>query len=369
MADSRVATGLTVEQWDDQFFVEYLSENRFSGEMGSDENNIIQVKENLTKKPGDRINYALVNKLTQDAVTGRANMEGNEEDMASRSYEQTIDKRRNAVRFAEVDEQFSAISLRQAAKHTLKDWSMKDTETLIIQALASINGTNYASASEASKDEWLIDNADRIRLGTGAAVGTDHSTALATVTGDTASHLLTPAHISAMKYLALVTASPKVRPIRVAANGKRYFILYAHPAAFEDLKTNTTITQAQREVTLEMENNRLFNGGDLLWDGVIVKSVDEMNAEINSGFLNVGGGTLNDIAPCFLCGAQAVAAAYARRWKTVTEEFDYGDKHGVEISSIYGIGKMKFGSGTSDTADLKDHGVVTGYFGVSRQLT
>ena len=91
-----VATGLTVEQWDDKFFTEYLTENRFAGEMGTNENNIIQVKENLTKKPGDRINYALVNRLTNDAITGRDTMEGNEEDMASRSFEQVVDKRRNA---------------------------------------------------------------------------------------------------------------------------------------------------------------------------------------------------------------------------------------------------------------------------------
>ncbi len=116
MADSRVATGLSVEQWDDKFFTEYLTENRFAGEMGTNEANVIQVKENLMKKPGDRITYALVNRLTQDAVTGRDVMEGNEEDMVSRSFEQIVNKRRNAVRFAEVDEQFSAISLREGCQ-------------------------------------------------------------------------------------------------------------------------------------------------------------------------------------------------------------------------------------------------------------
>ena len=135
MADSRVASGLTVEQWDDKFFTEYLTENRYSGEMGTDESSIIQVKENLTKKPGDRINFALVNKLSQDAVTGRDVLEGNEEDMASRSFEVAVNKRRNGVRVAEIDEQFSAIGLRDAAKSVLKDWSLKDTERLISRTL------------------------------------------------------------------------------------------------------------------------------------------------------------------------------------------------------------------------------------------
>ena len=69
MADSPGASGLTVQQWDDQFFTEYLTENRFAREMGTDESSIIQVKEDLTKKKGDLVTFALVNKLTNDATT------------------------------------------------------------------------------------------------------------------------------------------------------------------------------------------------------------------------------------------------------------------------------------------------------------
>jgi N4-gp56 family major capsid protein len=361
MADSRATTGLTPEQWDDQFFTEYLSENRYSGEMGTSEGNIIQVKENLTKKQGDRINFALVNKLTQDAITGRGTMEGNEEDMAGRSYEQTVDKRRNAVRFAEVDEQFSAISLRDAAKHTLKEWSLKDTEKLITQALGSINGVNLASATESQKDAWLTDNTDRV-YDPSATNGTDHSAIWDAL--DTTNDRLTAADVSAMKYMAMVTANPKIRPIRSEANGRYYYLLYCDPRSFRDLKqeSSSPIIQAQREVNLEMENNRLFKGGDLLWDGVIIKEVVDIYDQYGALLTNEGASATAEVAVNFLCGAQAVAAAYARRWKSTTEEFDYGDKHGVEISSIYGIGKMQFGSGAADRDDLKDHGVVTGYF-------
>src|SRR5262245_57302758 len=125
MADSTAATGLTVQQWDDKFFTEYLTENRFSAEMGTNEANIIQVKEDLSKKAGDSLTYALVNKLTQDAITGTNSLEDNEEDMNSRSFRLYVDKRRNGVRIAEMDEQKSAIPLRNAARSVLKDWSMK----------------------------------------------------------------------------------------------------------------------------------------------------------------------------------------------------------------------------------------------------
>lgn len=362
MADSRVATGLTVEQWDSQFFTEYLTENRFEGEMGTSEASVIQVKENLMKKPGDRVNFALVNKLTQDAITGRSTLEGNEEDMASRSFEVAVDKRRNGVRVAEIDEQYSSIDLRNAAKSVLKDWSLKDTEKLIIQALASKNGTDIGDASETVRDAWLTDNADRTYFASGYA-GADHSAGL--TEQDTTNDKLTAADVSAMKYKARVTANPKVRPIRSESNGRHYYILYVDPRCFRDLKqeSSSPIIQAQSEVGLEMENNRLFKGGDLLWDGVIIKEVPEMYDELGTDLANLGDGGTVEIGCAFLCGAQSIGAAYAKRWKSVEETFDYGDKRGVAIEAIYGIEKMQFGTASgSDTGDLKDHGVITGYF-------
>lgn len=359
MADTIVASGLTVQQWDDKFFTEYLTENRFEGEMGTAENDIIQVKETLGKKPGDRINFALVNKLTQDAVTGSSVMEGNEERMDTRSFPLTVDKRRNAVRVAEIDEQYSAISLREAARSSLKNWALQDTERLVIHALGSINGVQYASASEAQKDTWLTDNRDRVYFASGYA-GTDHSAGLAEL--DTTADLLTPDDITKMKQRAYVTASPKIRPTRVESNGKHFYVAYAHPLAFADLANNADMKQAQREVSVQMENNRLFQGGDLLWNGVIIKETPEMYPL--QTFTGTGASSATTV-PVYLAGAQAVAAAYARRWKSTTEEFDYGDKHGVEISAIYGIGKMRFGSGIADTANSKDAGLVTGYFASS----
>lgn len=365
MANTTVASGLTVEQWDSQYFTEYLTENRFSGEMGTQENSIIQVKENLTKKPGDRVNYTLVNKLTNDAVTGSDTLEGNEEDMHSRSYAQTVNKRRNAVKVPEIDEQFSAISLRNAAKSALKDWSMKDTEKLIIQSLASIDGTNYASASESAKDTWLTNNIARVYDPSGT-YGTDHSALLAQL--DTTSDKITAADIDAMKYRALVPAvagKPRIRPIRTSENGRHYFVLYLDPRLMRDLKAEASspIIQAQREVQLEMENNRLFQGGDLLWNGVIIKEIHEMYDELFTPFHNAGASGTTDVGCAFFCGAQAVATAYAKRWTSKEETFDYGDKHGVAIESIYGIGKMRFGTADgSDTGTSLDHGVLTGYF-------
>lgn len=362
MADTRQATGLTPEQWDDKFYTEFIQDNPFKSVMGTSENSIIQMVENFKKGKGDAFTVALVNRLTGSAVTGTNVLEGNEQDMASRSFRFTVDKRRTAVRIAEMSEYRSSINLRDAARSTLMTWAQEDVRDRIIEALGSINGVAYASATEAQKDAWLVDNADRVLFGALVSNNSsnDHSASLANI--DNTDDKLTPSALSLMKRLATATRSgthegkPKVRPIRVAGQNRRYYKVYCGPRTFRDLKTNTTIQQAQREVQLEMENNRLFQGGDLLWDGMIIHEVDDITPITGVGASSI------DVEPVYLCGAQALAYGSAKRYATKTKTFDYGDKYGVAIEAIDGIHKMRFGTGSDDTDDTVDHGVVTGYF-------
>ena len=356
MAKTSAATGLTVQQWDDKYFSEYLGNNPFKSYMGTSENSIIQVKENLSKKKGDSITFALVNKLTNTANDGTSALVGNEEAMGSRSHKLTVGLRRNAVTVTEFDEQISAIGLRDAAKPTLMDWSMEQDVDRVITQLGGINGVAYSSASEAQKDAWLVDNADRVLFGAAKANASsnDHSVALATI--DNTADKLTPDALSLMKRIAL-SANPKIKPIRIEGKNKRFFVVFAHPLVFRDLKNNAAMIQAQREVSVTMQNNKLFQGGDLEWDGMIIHEVDDMTT-----LAGVGAGGI-DVGRAVLCGAQAMGLGIAKRWETrEKKEDDYGNERGCGIRAIDGLDKMTFGTGAGDTDDLKDHGCVTGYF-------
>jgi N4-gp56 family major capsid protein len=165
MALTNAATGLTVQQWDDQFFTDYVRDSRFAKYMGTDINKIIQMREELTSKKGKTITFALVNELTADGVTGNTTLEGNEEGLDSRSHAVSVAPLRHAVAVTDWDEQQSAIDLRNAGKEQLKIWAKKKMRDGIINALGSINGVAYTSASEAQKDAWLADNADRVMFG------------------------------------------------------------------------------------------------------------------------------------------------------------------------------------------------------------
>lgn len=353
MADTSVATGLTVQQWDDKYFREYLGWNKYAKYMGTSENSIIQVKEDLTKKKGDSVTFALVNRLTGAGVTGSSTLEGNEEAMDTRSHKVTVDQIRNAVRVPVLDEQFSSISLRNAAKPTLQDWSMESLRDGVTDALGSINGTVYGSAAEAAKDTWLVDNADRVLFGALVSNNSanDHSASLANI--DNTADKLDSGMIGLAKRRAKL-ASPQIRPIRVREAGdEEWYVLLCNSLCFRDLRADTVIQQADREARARGTNNPLFTGGDLLYDGVIIREVEQI--AVDSG---AGAGSI-DVAPNYFLGAQAVGLAYAMRSNTVEEVFDYGDKHGVAVREIRGIEKLRFGSGTTDTADLKDNGVLT----------
>lgn len=354
MANTVAATGLTVQQWDSQFFMEYIRENRFKPAMGTDENSIIQVREDLTKKPGDSITFALVNKLTNSATTGTNTLEGNEEDLASRSFRLYVDKLRHAVRIPEMEEVKSAIDLRKAARAALKDWIMEETRDDIIAALGAINGVAYASATEAQKDAWLVDNADRVLFGAAKSNNSsnDHSASLANI--DNTADKLTPDAISLMRRIAL-TAAPKVRPIRVS-DDRQFFVMYVHSLLMRDLRANTNMANYHQYAMERGRDNPLFTYGDLVFADVIVKEIEDIPVTGAVGASSI------QVAPAYLCGAQAVGMAWAKRTTTKTQEFDYGDKYGVAMEEIRGVKKIIFGSGTADTDDLKDNGVVTGFF-------
>jgi len=355
MADTRAATGLTVQQWDDAFFMEYFDEVDFGDIMGDNENAIIQVKENLTKKKGDSVTFAFLNRLTNAATTGDDVLEGKEEDMSSRSHKITVAKRRHAVRVSESQEQFSAIGLRDACKPQLKNWSMENTRDTIIAQFGAIDGVLYVNATAGQKNTWLTNNADRVLFGKVKAntVAGDHASSLLNI--DAVNDTCTRAVVSLLKRMATL-AAPKVRPVRDPGNRKRYYVMYVHPYAHRDLRTDMEGVLDDATASGGAESARLFEGGDLYWDGVIVKELLDMPV-----YAGVGAAAI-DVAPGYLLGAQAVGYAVARRWKTITKEFDYGDKYGTAIDSIDGFAKLRFGTDpTTDTGITKDNGVVTWY--------
>jgi hypothetical protein len=282
--------------------------------------------------------------------------------MYSRSCAVTVNKIRNAVVVPEIDEQYSAIGLRDAAKVVLKDWVLRKTKTDIINALGQTGGdyvtglsTIFTGAGDVTAHNlWCASNVDRVLFGaTTANYSATYATALGNV--DDSGDLLTVARLDLMKALAK-TASPNIRPIMVNGD-EEWYVVFTGTKNFKRLAEDTAMTAANRDARVRGTDNPLFSGGDLLWNGMIIREIPEI------GDCAITGGTSADVQPVFLCGAQALGFAVAQRTKTITDDTDYGDKQGVAAQEIRGIQKMQFGTDTTtETTTKKDNGIFTGFF-------
>lgn len=357
MAQTYAASGLTPQQWDDQFFRDYVRSSRYKRYMGTDEASIFQLKEDLLKKKGDSVTFALVNELTGNGVTGNSTLKGNEERLGSRSHKLTVDVLRHAVAVDDWDVQKSVIDLRNAAKVQLREWAMKKLRDACTDALGMIDGTVFASSTVAQRNTWTTNNADRIVFGDSATAQTVFATGTFTIS---AAESLTPTILSLMKRRAQ-SASPKVKPVYVKEVDQEWYVAFVGPLAWRDLTednpTTNILTLANRDARIRGVDNPLFTGDSLVWDGIIIREIPEIQ-QLEASLSSTG----VRLEPVYLCGAQAVGLAWAQRTKSTTDTDDYEFLHGVGVQEIRRIEKLRFGTAAgADTTTPKDHGIVTAF--------
>lgn len=371
MAETTARASLTPQQWDDEFFTEYVRQNRFARYMGSDEFSMIQVKEDLSRKKGDKITFAAVRSLG-GGVTGNQVLEGNESELDSRGKTVTVAPLRNAVMITDWNEQKSAIDLREAGRAALKVWSMERMREDIIAAFKSVPNvagvmTSWEAATAAERNAWMVANADRVQFGIDVANASSGVVATALANIDNTNDKLSAAMITKAKRRAQ-TARPRLQPIRVKGD-QEWYMLFANPMSFRDLQTDPTMNTANREAReRNVDTNPIFTGDSLVYDGVVIREIPEMGLPFAGSASTVGqvGGILAgagaagiDVGFNFLCGAQAIGVGWARRTKTTTDTRDYGFRNGVGIGEMRGIEKLMFGTGVNDFDTPVQNGVYT----------
>jgi len=356
MTATTVATASQVQKWDADFLAEYVRNSGFKPYMGRGSNSVICAKYELSSG-GKTINIPLVTRLTGAGVSGGSALEGNEEALGNYNHAISIAWKRNGVLITKDQQHWTEMDLRKAARDQLSNWAMDGLRDDVIAAFRSIGGVAYGSATEAQKDAWIDNNTDRVLFG--SAVGNlsttapaggatyDHSGSLANV--DATNDKLTAATVSLMKRMAK-TADPHIRPMRVNdGKGREYYVLFAGSLPFRDLKEDSTMAQANREARARgIGDHPIFQDGDLIYDGVIVREIPEI--PVLSG---VGASSI-DVGQVFFCGAQAIGVAWGQEPKSTTEVRDYNFYRGVGIEEARGVEKLVFNS--------VDHGVLTGHF-------
>jgi len=357
----------------------------FSPYMSESLTAIIRLRNEL-KAGGEDMNIPIVTRLTGTGVA-TGTLVGNEEKIDNYGMRIRLEWARHAVVTTKAEAQKDSADIFGEAKPLLSDWGKELQRDEIIAAMMAlptetlptssggvrVNGIQYDLATTANKDAFNAANSDRLLFGNAVSnFSATHATALATL--DTTNDLFTATNLSLMKRVAQ-QANPKIRPYKTD-DGYEYFVAFAGTNAFRDLKRSLeTINKDARPREQAGLQNPIFQDGDQIYDGCIVRCVPEISTFVGTtanpgpwgppatgNLLLAGTGGTTRVEPVFLCGQQAVCMAWGQMAKpTFRKEDDYGFITGTGIEMAYGVGKF-FKKHPNTSSTLKQWGMVTGFF-------
>lgn len=361
MANTAVPSDNRVKKFLTDFFREYVRESRYTPYTGTSNNNIVTIKEGK-----QQINIPLITSLKSAGVSGSSTLRGNGEQISQYGMTLTPTYRRNAVEFDLEELDKPAYDLMMAARPLLMDWAKELTRDDITQAFNAIyNGTtysNYGDTAAGAFDTWLTNNDDRVLFGAAKSnlSAGNFTTSLANI--DTTNDKLTANMMSIAKRIAQ-QASPRIRPLKVSGD-KEMFVCFHDPYAFRNLRADSAIVTAQREVN--GQGKPIFEGGGFLYENIWHIEVPEIaefidgdengsapwGADATADSLATAGNTSSRVGVSFLCGQQAAAFGLGMRPKIVVDkDHDYEFQPGVAAMLKHEIRKTYFNN--------KQHGMVT----------
>jgi len=352
---------------------EFVRANLFSPYMSEDMNAIIRIKNEL-KSGGEVMNIPFVKRLKAAGV-GSGTLVGAEELIDNYGLRVKVDWARNAVVTNKAEKQRDSADLFGEAQPLLSDWGKSRQRDDLIKALMAlptetlpaaditVNGLLYEAATAGQRDAWQTANADRIQYGA-LRTNTKATHALSLAELDVTNDKLTAANLSLLKRVAL-NADPHIKPYKTR-DGYEYYVAFTGTNTFRDLKLDlqTVNKDARPREGDGVSKNPLFQDGDQIYDGVIVRQIPEISNFVTTTWttLTTAGTTSNRCEPVFLCGQQAAAMCWGQMARpTFRKEDDYQFIQGVGVDMCYGTAKM-FTKHPASGSNLVQSGVVTGFY-------
>lgn len=361
MADFALATASQRKEWSNKAHMEYVRRSRFAKFISNSTNSIIQGYSDLEKRAGDTLNIPLFYKLGGAPVTGDTPIVGNETPLDNFNCGVPVALRGKGVAITKNQTFRTEIDVMNAARESLTRYFGELLRDDIIEAFGSVvtggdTTVNYGSASAANRNAFAAANADRLFFGATSGYNATWSTALANVT---AAQTCTIARMGVVKRLAM-QASPAITPFQLDDEmGREYYVAFHGSRTFRDLKNSTEAQTANREARpRDVDNNPIFQDGDLIFDGVIHREVPEIDIWAAANGLNTAGASSAPIRPVYLCGTQSTFIAYAQRPQAGTEKSDIpalNRRMTVGMDEIIGVKKAAFNG--------RQHGLVMAFFG------
>ena len=363
---------------------EYVQENGFSPYMGEGLTAVIRIRNEL-KAGGEDMNIPIVTRL-RGAGVATTTLVGNEEKIDNYGMRLRMEWARNAVVTTKAESHKDSADIFGEAKPLLSDWGKELQRDEIIAALMAlptetlpasssgvrVNGIQYDLATAPQRDQWNVDNKDRILYGAATSNWSSvHATSLGNVDGT--ADKFTATNLSLMKRMAM-NADPHIRPYKTVDNVYEGFIVCAGTNTFRDLKISLeTINKDARPREEGFRNNPIFRDGDQIYDGCIVRMIPQISQFVDqiwttlltAGAAGTPAGYTGRVEPVFLLGQQAAVFGWGQMAKpTFRKEDDYGFITGTGVEMAYGISKI-FKKHPNTGTRLVQWGVLTGFFATS----
>lgn len=327
--------------------------------VGTDDNSVIHLITELRKndRGTDSAIIPLVQDLQKDGRAGDNQLEGHEEAMDSAYFEVEMDQLRHAVgNKGRMDDQRSVITFRKEAKNNLGHWLGDRCEQMKILALSGIGFQYNTNGSLRSLDSELKDlrfagevtppttNRHRRISGTTIAAG-----ATASVTAND------KLNYDSLVDLAAWAKETYLRPIRMG--GKEYFVFQTDPNGYAQLVKDSKIQGAIVSAMPRAKDNPFFTGAMITVHGLVITEhrYTYNTTGLASGSKWGGDGTVNGTRSLLL-GAQAMGEVRIDEGDWDEEVKDYGNRMGIALRKIFGIGKTRFYN--PRFGQIEDYGVV-----------
>lgn len=373
MAEVILSPTLAIQRWRSKYFAEYVRESRFMPYMGKRPNDVIQVADDLEGKPGNVVHMPMVFRIQGGGVSGSQPLIGQEAEMPQGDALIQTDWLRNGVVIPKSTSFKSDIDLMDAGKTLLRGWFSEMLRDSLIREIGAVivPGTQsfdltgapivqpdvtvpFNVSSTAQQNTYLTNNFDRILFGSKRAntVAGNFAASLANITQ--ANDRASAAMLAQAKRLfkqaggtVLNTApgaGPHMRPYKAPNGGQEYVVVFADSNSFRDIATDATIVSANqlarpREGT-GFDKNPLFQDGDLMYRGIIVVEMPELDYLTINNAANGNG----NVGVMFMCGAQAVGLAYTQMIQAHPDtKYDYDFRPRVGFDECRGQKKFSYG--------------------------
>lgn len=358
MAEVQLATISEKAVWVTDYLKSYTRISGFAPYMGRGNSSIIRIRSELRSEAGATINVPLILELRGRGVEGSEVLEGNEEELDNYGDQVRVNWRRNGVVVPKSTSFRTEIDLLNAARERLVIWSKNKLRDGIINALQSVivPGTTdtegnlladtavlYANSTAGQRNTYLTNNADRMLFGNDTANSSSLNWATSLGNVDTTADKMSAQVIDIAKALAKRTtnnaAGMAITPYQSDATaGREWFVMFMDSFAFSQATRDPLIAQADRDARERgVDTNPIFQGGDRIYNGVILREIPELNPLVGVGAAGA------NVSRSFLMGAGALAIAWGQDPTPKTDrDRDYGFRPGVAIEELIGQKKMSF---------------------------